>query len=110
MNAKSAVESESRPTLSLHKLQVYRWFRKNGGKEISAKEKPLLTKQHKKDRLKWIQDWAALLSDPSTPVCYLDEKWFYTTARRRKIKLLPPGPGEDESRMRSIIRPKIRSR
>ena len=60
MNAKSAVESESRPTLSLHKLQVYRWFRKNGGKEISAKEKPLLTKQHKKDRLKWIQEWAAL--------------------------------------------------
>ena len=27
--------------------------------------------------------------------CFLDEKWFYTTSHRRKIKILPPGPGED---------------
>jgi len=26
---------------------------------------------------------------------FLDEKWFYLSSRRRKIKILPPGPGED---------------
>eukprot|EP00957_Ditylum_brightwellii_P058755 4454392-Ditylum_brightwellii.AAC.1 len=26
---------------------------------------------------------------------FLDEKWFCTTSRHRKIKFLPPGQGED---------------
>lgn len=46
MNAKSGtlIAEEERPSLSLHRLQVYRWFKANGGSEKSAKEKPLLTR------------------------------------------------------------------
>ena len=36
MNAKSGTLEAERPTLSLHKLQVYRWFKANGGSEASA--------------------------------------------------------------------------
>ena len=109
MNKKSATQEEDRPTLTLHRLQVYRWWKKNKGKELSAKEKPLLTNELKNERIAWVQKWGELFSDPSTPVCYLDEKWFYTSSRRRKIKFLPPGPGE-EAGAALIIRPKIRSR
>ena len=48
MNLKSAIESDNRPTLNLHHLQVYRWFVSKGGKESSPIEKPLDTPAHKK--------------------------------------------------------------
>jgi len=36
MNAKSGTLEEERPTLSLHKLQVFRWVKANGGSEALA--------------------------------------------------------------------------
>ena len=30
-----------------------------------------------------------IATDPNIPVAHLDEKWFYTATRRRKIKMLP---------------------
>ena len=46
MNLKSDVEGETRPILHLSKWQVYDWFTKAGGKEISPKEKTLDTPEH----------------------------------------------------------------
>ena len=36
------------------------------------------------------------MTDIEAPVTYLDEKWFYTTNRRRRVKKLPRGPDEEE--------------
>ena len=52
MNEKSSILSETRCNLSLHRLQLNRWFIDNSGKEISPKEKPLDTLDHKAKR-KW---------------------------------------------------------
>ena len=40
-------------------------------------------------RLDWIEKWEDITTDPNIPVACLDEKWFCTAARRRKIKMLP---------------------
>ena len=50
-----------------------------------------------------------MLTDPTKPVCYLDEKWFYVTNRRRKIKKLPLAEGEVPG-SEFIPAPKMRSR
>ena len=70
----------------MHPLQLYRWFVSNKGKELSPKEKPLDTPAHKSNRLIWVKDWYDVLTDKYANVAMLDEKWFYTTNRRRKIK------------------------
>jgi len=51
MNQKSAVVSEERRTLNVDRKQLARWFKQQNGKETSPIEKPLLTEQHKRDRL-----------------------------------------------------------
>ena len=109
MNLKSEIEGELRSTLSLHSLQVYKWFRQQGGKEHSAKEKPLDTDVHRRNRLQWVRTWWDLLTNASAPVAFLDEKWFYVTNRRRKIKRLPLGQGEAPG-MDFIPSPKLLSR
>ena len=43
MSAKSATPDEDRLTISLHRLQLFRWWKKQGGKEKSSIEKPRLT-------------------------------------------------------------------
>ena len=50
MNEKSSNSSETRCTLSLHRLQLYRWFIDNSGKEMSSKENPLDALDHKAKR------------------------------------------------------------
>ena len=91
MNQKSSIPSETRCTLSLHRLQLYRWFIDNSGKQMSPKENPLDTPDHKAKQKMWIQEWYTLLTDKFANVTMLDEKWFYTINRRRKIKRLPLG-------------------
>jgi len=34
---------------------------------------------------------------------FIDEKWFYTTLGRRKIKILPSGPGKDPAEVAPVI-------
>ena len=51
------------------------------------------TPAHKSNRLIWVKDWYDVLTDKFANIAMLDEKWFYTTNRRRKKKL-PIGPGE----------------
>ena len=60
--------------------------------------------------------WTKITTDPNMPVAYLDEKWFYTTSRRRKIKLLPLSSYEEKNTANLIAlraaenSPKMRSR
>ena len=47
MSAKSATpDDEDRLTISLHRLQLFRWWKKQGGEEKSSIEKPRLTPEH----------------------------------------------------------------
>ena len=109
INAQSAVPGEGRPTLSLSRHQVMNWFKANGGKEKSAIEKPLLTDEHKRLRITWARKYYKLFCNRSAPVAFLDEKWFYTTNRRRRLKLLPQGD-QEHKKPDAIQRPRIRSR
>jgi len=34
---------------------------------------------------------------------FIDEKWVYTTSRRRKIKILQPGPDKDPAKVAPVI-------
>ena len=49
-----------------------------------------------KKRLFWVRDSHFKLTNSFSYVCFLDEKLFYTTTRRNKIKKLPRGPYEKE--------------
>lgn len=109
MNLKSATPGEERPTISISRKQLSDWFIASGGKEMSPVEKPLLTTQHRAQRLDWARQWFDLLVDSTQPVAFLDEKWFYTTNRRRRMKVLPT-TDDDRGRIPPAKRPRIRSR
>ena len=97
MNSKSNVPGEQRPETRFNAMNLYRWFHQHGGKEKSPLEKPYLTKDQMKARKKWCKFEKNRMAEwgKNFYCCFLDEKWFYTTSRRRKVKVLPPGPGED---------------
>lgn len=109
MNEKARVDGLGETKFSAKK--VWRWFKDQGGKEKSPIEKPLLTEEAKKERKAWCEKVLAKIADygDNFHACYLDEKWFYTTSRRRKLKILPPGPGEDPKEVEPHI-PTTRSR
>ena len=88
MKMKSDVPDEERDTISLHPFQVYKWLNEIGIKEDLPIEKPFYTPKHKDDRMRWVKDWHNTKSNKNIPIAHLDEKWFYTTNRRRKIKQL----------------------
>ena len=110
MNSKT----KTKPLLPLTKFNqknVMRWFKQQGGKEKSPKEKPFLTEDQKKARKKWCEDEKARMTEAGKEfyACFLDEKWFYVTSRRRKLKILPAGQGEDPIEVAPHI-PTTRSR
>ena len=57
----------------------------------------------------WVRKWFELLTNIDAPVTYLDEKWFYTTNRRRRIKKFPRGKHKEEG-VDTYTQPKVRSR
>ncbi len=107
MNEKSSVPSETRATIALSHNQLYRWFQEVGGKEYSPVEKPLDTPRHRVERLKWVKLHFTLLTDKTKPVAFMDEKWFYTTSRRKKLKHIPiqayEEPGADRIRRPHLV-------
>ena len=109
MNEKSNSPIESRPELNLHPRTVHRWWKKNNGSEKSPFEKPRLTTKHMADRVSWVETWGGRFLDIKFPVCYLDEKWFYTSTRRKKLKHLPRHKNEPIG-VDVLKRPKCRSR
>ena len=92
MNLNSSTAGETRLFLSRH--QVMQWFHEKGGKEYSPKEKPLDTPEHKEKRKVWVREWYDVLTSDTKLVCYIDEKWFYTMNRHRKLNKLPLGQDE----------------
>ena len=108
MNERSAV-LPNKPDINIKRKQLSCWFTQQGGKQKSPKEKPLDTPELMRKRMIWAQKHFKLLTDPNIPVASLDEKWFYTTNRRRKIKYLPKGPHEREEDV-DTSHPKIISR
>ena len=94
MNILSSLSDEKRPTIELNRVQVSNWFVKHSGKLVSPIEKPLDNNEHRELRKKWVVKYYGLLTNPYTPVCFIDEKWFYRVNRRRAIKVLPHGKGE----------------
>ena len=97
--------------LRILEYQLMNWFKAQGGADRSPKEKPYLTDDQKRARKKWCQDEKGHIAEhgPDFHACFLDEKWFYTTSRRRRIKILPPGENEDPNEVRPWI-PTTRSR
>ena len=103
MNSKSAVEL---PPISASRKQVNKWFTKEGGKEFAPTTKPLDTAEHIKKRMIWVRKYFELLTNKNSPIAYLNEKWFYTTNRRRRIKKLPRSE-EEAKDVDFIVQPKV---
>ena len=97
--------------MTFNKSNLTNWFNKQGGKHKSPMEKPYLTPNQKKERKTWCEKIKDLISSSGDKfyACFLEEKWFYTTSRRRKIKSLPPGQGEDPDEV-AMVQPATRSR
>ena len=108
MNDCSAAPGEGRPTLNINRWLLSDWFQKNHGKEKSSVEKLLLTDEHKRQQVIWARKHWDLFTNTSAPVVFLDEKWFYTTSRRRKRKILPKGSHEEEEP--NYVAPRMHSR
>ena len=89
MNVSSSLESESRDSVQLSRKQIEVWFKTHSGKLMSPVEKPLDSPEHCVKRIDWVINNYGLLTNPYSPVCYIDEKWFYRVNRRRAIKVLP---------------------
>ena len=68
------------------KHHFWKFFYKHGGKCLKSVTKPRLTYEHIKERLKFSEKWLKKLDENEGELyyCFLDEKWFYTTSRRKK--------------------------
>jgi hypothetical protein len=64
MNLLSTVDE--RPTMNLNKWSSLRWFKKNKGKERRAVFRPLLTDEHKRARLQYINEIRTLKNQGAT--------------------------------------------
>ena len=84
-----------------NKSSLYRWFKSQGGKDKSPKEKPFLTQDQKRDQKKWCEEEKQQIAEAGSDfhACFIYEKWFYTTSRRRRLKILPPANDEDPDKV-----------
>jgi hypothetical protein len=101
-----------RSQLSLSKHHFYTFFNLFKGKYQSPTTKPRLTTEHIEKRLEWALKWSEYKNLPSSKkhFCFLDEKWFYTSSRRRKQRILPPHPLTESSEDAFVAKKKVRSR
>ena len=82
----------------------------HGGKLIRPITKPRLTPEHIANRLIFAKKWLKMLEEePNLYYAFLDEKWFYTTSRRKKLKILPQAAFESTKDAYNEM-PKTRSR
>ena len=100
-----------RGNLHFTKNHFWKWFYKHGGKVMRSVTKPRLTPEHIKNRYKFSKKWVQKLKDSKGKLyyCFLDEKWFYTSSRRKKLKILPQAPFESLEDS-FVHKPKARSR
>ena len=82
----------------------------HGGKLKRPVTKPRLTTDQIKQRLVFCNKWLGLLEGmQDVYYCFLDEKWFYMSSRRKKMKILPQADFESPEDA-FIPKPKLRSR
>ena len=99
-----------RSKLTMTRHHFWKFFYTCGGKLKNPVTKPRLTPEHIRNRLVFAQKWLdKLKSGEKFYYCFLDEKWFYTSSRRKKFKILPKAPWE-ELKDAFFIAPKVRSR
>jgi hypothetical protein len=101
-----------RSCLSMSKFHFYTFFSIFNGKYQSPTTKPRLTTKHIEARLDWALHWNKLSRLPNSKkhLVFLDEKWFYTSSRRRKQRILPPHPLTERSEDAFVAKKKVRSR
>ena len=73
-----------------------RWFNAMGGKQKASVIKPILDAARKEQRVHWADKMLRQMMQGSFYIAFLDEKWFYTRSRRKKMKILPRHPNESE--------------
>ena len=94
--------------LSIHHFWVF--FYANGGQLKRPTTKPSLTDEQKRARVQWAKEMQkTLLEMEDFFYCFLDEKWFYTTSRRNKMKILPKADWESDEEAKLTV-PKVHSR
>ena len=118
MNSKSLIDHPHCPirqTLRLNKFHFWNFFYSNNGCLKAPITRPTLTAEHKIERVEFSGVWLdkvemnKLGKFSKIYYCFLDEKWIYTTSRRKKLKILPPAPFENPEDVR-VTNPKVRSR
>jgi hypothetical protein len=88
-----------RSILSMSRHHFYTFFNTFHGKYKAPTTKPRLTTENIKKRLYWALKWEKLKRLPSSRKHYvfLDKKWFYTSSRRQRQRILPPHPLTERS-------------
>ena len=79
---------------------------------LAPTTKPRLTTKHKEMRIEWatrMKNLITALGDDHFHVCFVDEKLFYTTSRRKKMKILPKADFETDEQAH-VPTPRLRSR
>ena len=122
MNSKSQMDHPYCPVRSRLKMtrhKFWTFFNLHGGVLKNPIAKPALTDMHKGKRLEFAKKQLKKAinhdkdeGDPDRKEywrCYLDEKWMYTTSRRKQLKILPPAPWEDPEEV-AVSFPKLRNR
>ena len=93
MNKKSAAlhpECPIRRNLNLTKHHFWKFFNSYNGRVVRYCTKPRLTDEKKMLRVGFAIKWKDMIRQISELfICFLDEKIFYTTTRRKKMKILP---------------------
>ena len=107
--AENYPDCDIRSNLKMTKHHFWKFFYLHGGKLKRPITKPRLTKEHVQKRISFAQKWIQKLTENGIYVSFLDEKWFYTTSRRKKLKVLPRAHFETEEQA-FVAKPKLRSR
>jgi hypothetical protein len=105
LNAKANID-QIVPEFNISVGQLKQWFSDMKGKQLSPNKKPYLTPEHLAVRVAYANRMLQIQRE-GRHICYLDEKWFYMTSQRKKLKYLPWQPyevvGADYVRRRKVI-------
>ena len=93
MNTRAAElfpDCDVRNNMQMNRHRFWQFFYLQGGRLKHPTTKPHLKAIHIQNRLLFSKRWLQKLAEEEgLYYCFLDEKWFYTTSRRRKEKHLP---------------------
>ena len=58
-------------------------------------------------RMAWVHHVSQLMESENFYIAFLDEKWFYTQSRRKKMKVLPAHQAEEEKDLRLMVEQEV---